>query len=1024
MLKTEKILNSYGLTFLEADTLLQVDVLSSLMKAKEIDKLSLHVSSLDERIEKYLESEDVKEILENNRKEAIGEALSDDFDIDFGEFELDLDNLDDASGFDVRVTDIDFDDIDDMVIVDTEIEQETETPTPIATAPKPPAPKVQMANAIIFENVVASNFFTQFVRNSIPEVDSDGALVVERDGVLIRGLYDDDFARLGSMALSGVDMTVEILSNDAVAVVEYAEVFGEGNAQEVGKDLLTLPREEVSQVFNTQQYLVNGKEAHTSFDAIESKLNKVNQKGKLDKALEFGLGKAVSPNMVSRSNYYIEPKTLYGLANCDEFFSASVGGYRYITNYCEANDLKQLRIFELGGGHLNVPFSNTRGETITNSVMQDDSAVFSGKVNGIIDDTYSKNERLYEVGFTQVLPKAIKYDKVDNLSEDAGYFVFSSPSSARTFYVSAVIYNYFKKFYGVSEVRAGMTTHSGQYTIYFVRDTNIQGFIMIKKANAPSSSPARLLPKNPLAYSQKILGENAVAFADKVNIEDEESVEFIGEVKSRRVVEEQSLTEMFKEQIEMFEQALEFMEVGIDDDKIILLKDSIEGAELMIDDDDEVQAEEGIQESIDMIADPEDELGQMAVANDQEILPTPSADDSAMEEIIEEEKDEVLDIDMDDIDMDDDFDISSYYAKGGSTAKGGKTQLDKEFKFDKNFVIYVPSTSNVGDRISETELNGRVSEVEQLVADEFGGFTKTETDGGYKSYSGEIIEEDIVKVSVFSTDKAWDENEKGLIRAVKMWAKEWGQESIGFEYEGDLYYIDATTGKMAKGGSVGGEVDSLKDLRKKLIGQDKYIVSHFYDYDGLEDKSYSQIKTIKEGSAVKSFKTITNGVWVDEKISVPNDKYVIETDTIGAYASNELVINKSDLKELSEKGSIEDFRLMWLSDFSEEKWNKWGASLEQQWEFKIGELTDRPFAKGGKTYAEGGEIDTASELAKKMVSSMTDDEVARKVVEQIYGSLDSLESDVREEDALIMAKKDMKSSRRFYEEILKESLLS
>ena len=59
-----------------------------------------------------------------------------------------------------------------------------------------------------------------------------------------------------------------------------------------------------------------------------------------------------------------------------------------------------------------------------------------------------------------------------------------------------------------------------------------------------------------------------------------------------------------------------------------------------------------------------------------------------------------------------------------------------------------------------------------------------------------------------------------------------------------------------------------------------------------------------------------------------------------------------------------------------------------------------------------------------MVSSMTDDDVANKVIESIYGSLESLESDIKEEDALIMAKKDMKSTRRFYEDILKDSILS
>mgnify|MGYP003132449054 CR=1 FL=1 len=127
--------------------------------------------------------------------------------------------------------------------------------------------------------------------------------------------------------------------------------------------------------------------------------------------------------------------------------------------------------------------------------------------------------------------------------------------------------------------------------------------------------------------------------------------------------------------------------------------------------------------------------------------------------------------------------------------------LSKEFKFDKNFVIYVPSTSNVGDKISQKELSRRVNEVEKFVANEFGGYTETETDGGYKSQSGEIVEEDIIKVSVFANNKDWKENENKVVSKVKKWAKDWGQEAIGFEYEGDLYYID-DEGKFAKGGLV------------------------------------------------------------------------------------------------------------------------------------------------------------------------------------------------------------------------------
>lgn len=132
-----------------------------------------------------------------------------------------------------------------------------------------------------------------------------------------------------------------------------------------------------------------------------------------------------------------------------------------------------------------------------------------------------------------------------------------------------------------------------------------------------------------------------------------------------------------------------------------------------------------------------------------------------------------------------------------SFAKGGA--LEKEFKFDKNFVIYVPSTSDVGNKISKKELEKRVKEVEKYVANEFGGYTETDTDGGYKATSGEIIEEDIVKVSVFANNKDWKENESKVVSKVKEWANKWGQEAIGFEYEGDLYYID-DEGKFAKGG--------------------------------------------------------------------------------------------------------------------------------------------------------------------------------------------------------------------------------
>ena len=91
MLKTEKILNSYGLTFGEAEELLQIDVLTSLMQAKDKggDQLALQVATLDERVAEYLNSAAIKTILEENRKEAIGQD-EDELDIDLSDFDLDF----------------------------------------------------------------------------------------------------------------------------------------------------------------------------------------------------------------------------------------------------------------------------------------------------------------------------------------------------------------------------------------------------------------------------------------------------------------------------------------------------------------------------------------------------------------------------------------------------------------------------------------------------------------------------------------------------------------------------------------------------------------------------------------------------------------------------------------------------------------------------------------------------------------------------------------------------------------------
>jgi len=197
-------------------------------------------------------------------------------------------------------------------------------------------------------------------------------------------------------------------------------------------------------------------------------------------------------------------------------------------------------------------------------------------------------------------------------------------------------------------------------------------------------------------------------------------------------------------------------------------------------------------------------------------------------------------------------DLQSTYGFRDVFKSGGS--LKKEFKFDINFIIYVPSTTNVGTTISQSELDKRVNEVKSFVATEFGGYTETASDGGYKSQSGEIVEEEIVKVSVFSSAKNWNENEDVVINQVKKWANEWGQEAIGFEYEGDLYYID-NEGKFAKGGDINDE-DIFDDAREELGKEYLDNLDKFDEGGELDDETQFKIDFLN--NKIKDLRTKFN----------------------------------------------------------------------------------------------------------------------------------------------------------------------
>lgn len=129
---------------------------------------------------------------------------------------------------------------------------------------------------------------------------------------------------------------------------------------------------------------------------------------------------------------------------------------------------------------------------------------------------------------------------------------------------------------------------------------------------------------------------------------------------------------------------------------------------------------------------------------------------------------------------------TSGFANGGGV---GIPNSDKMFHLPMEIAVYVPSTKNVSENITASELRSRVKEVEKYLAETFGGFTSSEKVGGYLSNKSSVVTEKVVPVTAFATKDAFEKNKSKLVSKLSVWAKKWSQEAMGLEFEGDLYYV-------------------------------------------------------------------------------------------------------------------------------------------------------------------------------------------------------------------------------------------
>lgn len=118
---------------------------------------------------------------------------------------------------------------------------------------------------------------------------------------------------------------------------------------------------------------------------------------------------------------------------------------------------------------------------------------------------------------------------------------------------------------------------------------------------------------------------------------------------------------------------------------------------------------------------------------------------------------------------------------------------NKSTKLKYQLQIYVPSTDF--EKTTTTPVyNKRVKETEKFLSSEFGGDTSVRAKGGYifddpkdKKNFGKLGTEKVTIVESSMTKKQYEEKKPKIEKFIKSKRKEWKQEAILYNFEGDTY---------------------------------------------------------------------------------------------------------------------------------------------------------------------------------------------------------------------------------------------
>ncbi len=107
-----------------------------------------------------------------------------------------------------------------------------------------------------------------------------------------------------------------------------------------------------------------------------------------------------------------------------------------------------------------------------------------------------------------------------------------------------------------------------------------------------------------------------------------------------------------------------------------------------------------------------------------------------------------------------------------------------------SIAIYIPNTEKDDKVIKDEDYKSRISQAQDFLLDLFGGYTLLgEGKGEFISKKGKRLKDKIARIVSYSDVSKFDNEKEKLYNWMVKKKEEWSQESIAFEFCGDLYYL-------------------------------------------------------------------------------------------------------------------------------------------------------------------------------------------------------------------------------------------